>query len=330
MTYTPSLLRRLALGAAAAGLIALTACGSGTPGGSSSPDGAYGTSSPSVSPSASPSPTVSVSPSPDLSGITVTGDKEPKVEVKAPWAIATTQVKVLKKGEGAVVADDATVSVDYHGVNGTTGEVFESSFGSDPVTFQLEGVVAGFKKAIAGQTVGSRVLVGMTPADGYPNGSPDGSIAPGTSLIFVIDIHAASEEVAPVKGLPKVTMKDGKPEIEIPAGVEAPTKLVAQDLVHGPGDKVEKDSLIAVQYRSWTYADGKIFEDAWEPQQGSLDKLIAGWQEGLVGKTVGSRVLLIVPPAKAYPEGRETPAPTLAPNQTLVYVVEILDVAPAA
>ena len=65
----------------------------------------------------------------------------------------------------------------------------------------------------------------------------------------------------------------------------------------------------------------------WLLEYGSLDKLIPGWQEGLAGKTAGSRVLLVVPPAQAYPDGRETPKPTLAAGQTLVYVIDILDVA---
>ena len=336
MTYTARTLRNLVLGAAAASLIALTACGSATPGETPSPtDSVSVTPSASASPSASPSPTTSVSPSPDLSGITVTGDETPKIEVKAPWNIASTQVKVLKEGGTQIVGENATVTVDYVGVNGTTGEEFESSFDASPATFSLQSVVVGFKKAISGQAVGSRVLVGMTSEDGYgAKGSPDGTtIPPNTPLIFVIDIRSASfdeafgEEVKPAKDLPVVTMKDGKPEIAIPDGVKAPTKLVAQELVKGPGAKVEKDSTITVRYRSWTYADGKIFEDAWEAQEGSLDKLIPGWQEGLAGKTAGSRVLLVVPPAQAYPDGRETPKPTLAAGQTLVYVIDILDVA---
>ncbi|MFT3887133.1 MAG: FKBP-type peptidyl-prolyl cis-trans isomerase [Arachnia sp.] len=332
MTYSPTALRRLVIGAAAASLISLTACGSAEPG-----EGTSGSPSPSPSsaaPSPSPSPTVSVSPSPDLSGVSVTGDETPKIEVKAPWGIASTQTKVLKEGGKQVVGEHATVNVDYVGIIGRTGKEFESTYGSTPAEFPLDYVVPGFKKAIAGQKVGSRVLVAMTSADGYPNGR--GDILPGDTLIFVIDIHAASfdkaegDVVPPVKDLPVVTMKDDKPEIAIPAGVKAPTELVAQDLIKGPGAKVEANSTVTVQYRSWTYGDGALFEDAWQAQEGPLANLIQGWKEGLVGKTAGSRVLLVVPPAKAYPDGRPSPSPTLAANQTLVYVIDILDVAAPA
>ncbi|MGB7362816.1 MAG: FKBP-type peptidyl-prolyl cis-trans isomerase, partial [Rhodococcus sp. (in: high G+C Gram-positive bacteria)] len=49
-------------------------------------------------------------------------------------------------------------------------------------------VVAGFQKAIAGQTVGSTVAVAVTSEDGYPNGQPRAGIEPGDSLIFAISI----------------------------------------------------------------------------------------------------------------------------------------------
>ena len=54
--------------------------------------------------------------------------------------------------------------------------------------------------------------------------------------------------------------------------------------------------------------------------------LVDGWKEGLVGKTAGSRVLLVVPPAQAYPDGLPSATPSLAAGQTLVYVIDILNV----
>ncbi|AFP39818.1 Peptidyl-prolyl cis-trans isomerase [Mycolicibacterium smegmatis MC2 155] len=104
-----------------------------------------------------------------------------------------TQVKTLQPGEGPVVADNATVLVCYMGVNGRDGTVFDSSYERGaPVDFPLNGVVAGFQKAIAGQTVGSTVAVAMTSEDGYPNGQPAAGIEPGDSLIFAIKILDAA------------------------------------------------------------------------------------------------------------------------------------------
>ncbi|HSA41721.1 MAG TPA: FKBP-type peptidyl-prolyl cis-trans isomerase, partial [Mycobacterium sp.] len=92
-------------------------------------------------------------------------------------------------GDGPVVADTATVSVCYEGVNGRDGNVFDSAYQRGaPVEFPLTNVVPGFQKAIAGQKIGSTVAVAMVPADGYPQGEPRAGIQKGDSLIFAIKI----------------------------------------------------------------------------------------------------------------------------------------------
>ncbi|KQU57064.1 peptidylprolyl isomerase [Rhodococcus sp. Leaf278] len=132
----------------------------------------------------------------DTGSIAVVGSTNaaaPSVTVEAPFSVAESQVKTLTVGDGPVVADDAEVSVCYLGVNGRDGSTFDSSYErGEPVDFPLDGVVAGFQKAIAGQTVGSTVAVAVTSADGYPSGQPQAGIEPGDSLIFAISILSAS------------------------------------------------------------------------------------------------------------------------------------------
>ncbi len=135
-----------------------------------------------------------------LSGATgsvaVTGATDtaaPLVDVSAPFSVTDTQVHTLQAGDGPVVADTATVSVCYMGVNGRDGTVFDSSYERGaPAEFPLDGVVPGFQKAIAGQKVGSTVAVAMASADGYPDGQPAAGIQQGDSLIFAIKILDAS------------------------------------------------------------------------------------------------------------------------------------------
>ncbi|WP_415975620.1 FKBP-type peptidyl-prolyl cis-trans isomerase [Rhodococcus sp. 077-4] len=132
----------------------------------------------------------------DTGSIAVVGSTDttaPSVTVGAPFSVAETQVKTLKPGDGPVVAADASVSVCYMGVNGRDGSTFDSSYERGrPVEFPLDRVVAGFQKAIAGQTVGSTVAVAVTSADGYASGNPAAGIEPGDSLIFAISILSAS------------------------------------------------------------------------------------------------------------------------------------------
>lgn len=98
-------------------------------------------------------------------------------------------VQVITAGTGSVVPDTASVTVNYLGVNWDTAVVFDESYSSAPATFSLDGVVPGFAQAIAGQTVGSTILVTIPPelAYGTDSGNPDTS---GT-LVFVIEIISA-------------------------------------------------------------------------------------------------------------------------------------------
>ncbi|NLE98371.1 MAG: peptidylprolyl isomerase, partial [Propionibacterium sp.] len=253
---------------------------------------------------------------------------------ESPWGIASTTTRVLRPSDGTQqLTQDSVVTMHYVGINGTTGEIFDSSYERGTAwTTALATVIPGFRLGLEGQSVGSRVLIGMPSSDGYPEGNQDGSINPGDSLLFVIDIISANfeevtgEPVEPVEGMPSVTEdNEGVPEATIDTAAEPPAELQVAPLVEGPGAAVTSESVIQVKYRSWVWASGEVFEDAWAPQSGRLEGLIDGWRQGLEGQTAGSRVLLVVPPELAYPEGRTT-APSIEPDQTLVYVIDILDV----
>lgn len=179
---------------AAAFAIAATACGS-----TSVPSSVAQTPAPSLGcPTALPEDGATAEwTQPGATGsVAVSGSTDttaPMIDVTAPFSVTETQVHTLQAGEGPVVSPTATVSVCYMGVNGRDGSVFDSSYERGaPVDFPLDGVVPGFQKAIAGQTVGSTVAVAMTSADGYPQGQPGAGILPGDSLIFAIKILGAS------------------------------------------------------------------------------------------------------------------------------------------
>lgn len=295
--------------------------------------------SPSGSPSAEPSPSTTIVPSADLSGVNVTEQNGvPEVKVTPPWGIESTQTKVLKNGGEQKLTEKSTVTVKYVGVNGSSGQVFDSSYGNQgnagggPVTFSLDQMIPGFRKGLAGQSVGSRVLIGVAPADGYTQGTQNGGISPGDSLIFVVDIVSANfekvtgQEVKPADGLPAVTVGDSGPEIKVAEGAKAPEKLVVQPLIKGPGIALADNSTFEAKYRAWTYPEGKLVVDAWVNQSGVLSNMIEGWKQGLKGQTNGSRVMLVVPGSLAYPNGNE--GKKIAPGQNLVYVIDLLNVSP--
>lgn len=130
-----------------------------------------------------------LSPAPGFPAVSFDEDGKPTVEIPDTPAPTTTEIALLKQGNGATVADGDTVTVQYQGVNWTTKEVFDQSWGRGPATFPTTGVIPGFAKALLGQQVGSQVLVVIPPTDGYGDaGQPAAGISGTDTLVFVIDI----------------------------------------------------------------------------------------------------------------------------------------------
>src|SRR5690606_31584760 len=94
------------------------------------------------------------------------------------------QLEVLEPGDGEVVPEGATVTVDYHGVSWDTGLVFDSSYlrGSQ-ATFSTDGVIEGFRDALVGQPVGTTLVATMPPAMAY-GPDPAGHQLGGQTLVF--------------------------------------------------------------------------------------------------------------------------------------------------
>ena len=151
----------------------------------------------------------------------------------------------------------------------------------------------------------------------------------GGSLIFVVDIvaiplpKATGETVKPAAGLPTVKEVQGAPAVTIGKATK-PNKLVVQPLIKGKGAAVTAHDSIDVKYRTYAWSSGELIEDGYsgEPVTGSMNSVIPGWKKGLIGQTVGSRVMLIVPPADAYPNGSTNPP--VKKGETLIYVIDIL------
>jgi len=116
----------------------------------------------------------------------------PTITIPEGDAPTETEVAVLKKGDGAVVAEGDLVTVQYRGVKWSDGSEFDSSWSRDaePAQFPTTGVVTGFKMALEGQTVGSQVVVAMPPKDGY--GASEGNALQNETLVFVVDILATT------------------------------------------------------------------------------------------------------------------------------------------
>jgi peptidylprolyl isomerase len=119
------------------------------------------------------------------------------------------------------------------------------------------------------------------------------------------------------------------PEVTVPGG-PPPKQLVVEDLKQGNGKAARAGDQVAVHYAGVLYDDGEMFDANWgeetEPFSFTLgaQEVIAGWDKGIAGMKVGGERKLVIPPDLAY--GEQGFYPSIPPNATLVFQVELLSV----
>jgi len=97
----------------------------------------------------------------------------------------------LVQGEGQEVGAGDTAEVQYVGVSWSTGREFDSSWdrGAQPFAFPVGAgrVIAGWDEGVTGMRGGGRRLLVIPPHLGYGDRGAGGVIAPGETLVFVVD-----------------------------------------------------------------------------------------------------------------------------------------------
>ena len=119
-----------------------------------------------------------------------------------------------------------------------------------------------------------------------------------------------------------------KPEVTVPQGAP-PKKLEVKEIEAGSGAEAKAGDKVTVQYVGVNYKNGKEFDSSWSRNEPFSLKLgagevIPGWEQGIEGMKVGGRRELIIPPELAY--GETGYPPSIAPNETLVFVIDLLEV----
>ena len=145
------------------------------------------------------------------------------------------------------------------------------------------------------------------------------------SLVGLTGCSEIGDDMSTNTLIPVSTNAGVEPTIgEIPSG-PAPTELVAQDVIVGTGATVAATSILTVNYMLLQWSDGALIESSWSsgnPATFPLMDVIPGWQQGLVGAKVGSRRLLVIPPALGYGPMAGHPLET----QTLIFAVDIISI----
>ncbi|WP_242504310.1 FKBP-type peptidyl-prolyl cis-trans isomerase [Promicromonospora panici] len=264
-----------------------------------------------------PAPTSSASQAP----LQVTGSAgaPPQLEYKKPFSVVQTGSRTVWPGTGDVLERDDPVLLNLYAEDGRDGTELQNTFRTAPVAYTMTEKSLGnhLFEALEGNRTGARLSL-MDEQDGVP-------------VLLVVDVlpaRASGEEGEPPgEGLPQVQLDDlGAPTVRIPGDVEPPSELVVHPLVRGTGPQVRAGQIVTVEFTAVRWSDGGVVDTTWtegSPPQSAeigIGRLVEGWDQGLLEQTVGSQVMLVVPPQDGYANTKSRLA-----GETVVYVVDILD-----
>jgi FKBP-type peptidyl-prolyl cis-trans isomerase len=233
-------------------------------------------------------------------------------DVAAPPADATRTTtglatKVLKAGTGKDhPTKDDLVMVHYSGWT-TDGKMFDSSVTrNQPATFGVSKVIAGFSEGLQLMVAGEKRRLWIPESLAYKGqaGRPKGM------LVFDVElVDMPNRAPADVKAPPADAKKTA-------------SGLAYKVIKEGTGGRHPKPSSnVTVHYTGWT-TDGKMFDSSvvrGEPTSFTLDKVIAGWTEGVQLMYEGEKARFWIPEKLAY--GGKS-----APYGLLVFDIELLKI----
>jgi FKBP-type peptidyl-prolyl cis-trans isomerase len=266
---------------------------------------------------------------------------KPNVTIPKINPPASLQVHQLISGHGTRVikGDLAVADLTAYTWSGTkTKEISEISTGK-PQGLSVGSTISGLDKSLVGSRVGSRLLITIPPKDGFGSkGDSSLGVTGKDTLVFVVDVLGSYQKTASAHGAHEVVTGTGLPTVGTSSPGTAPpvhipqtapsATLQVKTLIQGRGPVVKKGQLLVAQYEGVIWRTGKVFDSTWTSGtpagfQIGTGQVIKGWDDGLVGKRVGSRVLLVVPPADGYGTSGSSSA-GITGTDTLVFVVDIL------
>lgn len=307
--------------------LALTACGSS--------DTPTNTDAAASSPSAE-----CTAPGKLSNGVKVSGDFGAPVKITTDGALEPTasQRTVITEGKGKSTAKkDSIVEVAITLYNAKTQEVVQpTTYSTDGASLILPindtGFLPGLVRSANCAVEGDRIVTVSPAADAFADQGATG-VAAGEPVIFVMDVinvietvptQASGADQPAEAGFPTVALADdGAPTITIPA-TEAPTDLMISTLKKGDGNVVTDGASVAVAYTGVLWATGETFDSSWGRAPYSLfptGGVIPGFTQALVGQTVGSQVIAVIPPEFGYGEAGTQ---GISGTDTLVFVIDIL------
>ena len=180
-----------------------------------------------------------------------------------------------------------------------------------------------------GRTLLSLALAGVLTACGSGDGDSDTAAEASASPSDLTCPLEAQEVEAPAGATTDLATKP----VVAPGTGPAPTELQYADIVEGDGDEAKTGDQVTVKYVGAIYETGKEFDSSWSrgPEETfpfgiCRQGVVPGFAVGPTGMKVGGRRQIVIPPELGY--GAQGQPPSIPPNSTLVFVVDLVEVDP--
>ena len=223
--------------------------------------------------------------------------------------------EIIKMGDGDKPEAADKVTVHYKGML-EDGTVFDSSYErGETITFGLNQVIRGWTEGLQLMPIGSKFKFIIPPKLGY--GDRDlGSIPPNSTLIFEVELFEIQK--------PFIDTDFSLPAEEIT--LESGLKYLEH--ITGKGLEAATGHTVKVHYSGYLI-DGTKFDsshDRGKPFSVTLgqNRVIQGWEQGLLGMKEGSKRTLIIPPELGY--GSRGAGGIVPPEATLMFEVELVKI----
>lgn len=279
-----------------------------------------------------------------LEAVEISGEvgDEPEVTWTSQMSADKIESETLVTGDGAALEDGDKVLAHIWIGNGYTEDKAFSTHDKDATAelVTVDEALPPFLASIKGATIGSRIAVTSSAEEAFgPAGNAQLGIGNKDSVLVVVDL--ASGLADPPTGtrppappwVPKIEFKDkvlsGLDFTNVP---EPGDELLESVLFEGTGAVVEKGNAVVVNYLGQVYSldkkRQKPFDENFstgEPTAFPIGtgSVVKGWDQTIVGKKVGTRMVIAVPPKLGYgAEGNKDAG--IEGTDTLYFVIDIL------
>jgi peptidylprolyl isomerase len=264
----------------------------------------------------------------------------PIVDFPTPFVGRDASIATVTPGAGDVIESGYFVDFEATVYGGADQAVLTATtYGANDAPSQRIPIKAGsnaISDAFLCQQAGARFTLTGTSGEIFGATSGNGPTDDTVVVVFdVINAYPGSSRGLPQfaqDGMPAVTSAPGgRPGIAVP-DIAPPTELRISTLTKGDGPVISEGQTVVAHYTGVVWG-GAVFDSSWDANrptdlvaQSFIDNagvgVVPGFAKALIGQTVGSRVLVAIPPSEGYPAGQE---PSSIPaNATLIFVIDIL------